>query len=303
MQLPRQHARENLRGALMAVDLNLLAQVPFFQLMDDEERRELSRHVEIIKKASGEVLFHVGETGDSLYVIYEGEVEVFVKDTTGRKIVLEVASVGQFLGELSLLDGGPRTASVVVTQDLCAIRIDRNDLHALFKAHPEAALDFIAAMGKRLRASSHLLRYTSVRNANHDSIAAESAFEKLADMVTKFTGSMSCLWLHIIFFTFWIFWNTGWVEGLSVIDPFPFTFLTTTVSLEAIVLTIFVLLSQNRQATKDRLRSDVEYDVNLKAELEIRHLHEKVDELTADLFKKLSNMEQKIEPAPSSRLA
>jgi len=93
-----------------------------------------------------------------------------------------------------------------------------------------------------------------------------------------------------VIFAVWIFINVVKIPGIPQFDPFPFGFLTLAVSLEAIFLSVFVLLSQNRQAAKDRVRSDIEYDVNLKAELEIAHLHEKLDHLTADVLAKLEKL-------------
>lgn len=275
----------------MSTNISLLAEVPLFQLMDDEERAVLASHISVVRSKAGEMLFEAGDPGDCIYVIRSGEVEIYIRDTTGRRIVLENAGVGKFVGELSLLDGGPRTASVIVTEDLEALKIDREDLNQLFSAHPAAAMDFLAAMGKRLRASSDLLKYSVSRNANYEDADSSTRLQKLADQVTAFSGSMTFLILHVVFFPVWIFLNMGYVSSLPIFDPYPYSFLTTAVSLEAIILSIFVLLSQNRQAAKDRVRADIEYDVNLKAELEIQHLHTKMDQMNAQLLAKISQMD------------
>jgi uncharacterized membrane protein len=116
--------------------------------------------------------------------------------------------------------------------------------------------------------------------------------QKTADWIAEFSGSISFLVLHIVIFTGWIVANTGWLPGVPIFDPFPYGLLTMCVSLEAIFLSVFVLLSQNRQVAKDRIRADIEYDVNLKAELEVAHLHEKVDHLTAETARRLAAIEQ-----------
>jgi uncharacterized membrane protein len=273
-------------------EAELLAEVPFFQLLNDKERQFLANELDIVRFKSGDMVFSYGDPGDSLFVIRTGEVEVFFKDDTGERIVLETAREGNFFGELSLLDNGPRTASVIVTRDLEALRVDRSDLDHLLRMHPEAALDLLTAMGKRMRVTAELLRHTASRNVNDAVEDNRTAVMKAADWIAEFSGSIPFLGIHVVLFFFWIIMNVGnGVPGVPLFDPFPFGLLTMAVSLEAIILSVFVLLSQNRQVAKDRVRSDIEYDVNLKAELEIAHLHEKVDRLTAEILARLGRME------------
>jgi len=273
-------------------EAELLAEVPFFQLLDDEERQFLASELDIVRFKTGDMVFTYGDPGDSLFVIRTGEVEVFFKDDTGERIVLETAREGDFFGELSLLDNGPRTASVVVTRELEALRVDRSDLDHLLRLHPEAALDLLTAMGKRMRVTAELLRHTASRNVNDAVEDQRTTIMKAADWIAEFSGSIAFLMIHVVLFFLWIIMNVGnGVPGIPLFDPFPFGLLTMAVSLEAIILSVFVLLSQNRQVAKDRVRGDIEYDVNLKAELEIAHLHEKMDRLTAEVLARLGRLE------------
>jgi len=281
-----------------AANAELLAEVPFLQLLDEKDREELAADLDLVRFPAGQVLFHYGDPGDSLYVIRSGEVEVFFKDDTGERIVLETAKAGEVFGELSLLDGGPRTASVMATQDLEALRVDRAHLDHFLQRHPAATLDLLTAMGRRLRATSEKLRHTASRNVNEAIEDKRTTVQKVADWIAEFSGSISFLVLHIVLFTVWIVVNLGWVPGLPIFDPFPYGLLTMAVSLEAIFLSVFVLLSQNRQVAKDRIRSDIEYEVNLKAELEVAHLHEKVDHLTAEVARRLAAIEQSLARSP-----
>jgi uncharacterized membrane protein len=284
----------------MPTDAALLAEVPFFELLNDEERATLASHVEAVAYPKGHLLFSFGDPGDSLYVIRSGEIEVFVRDNAGTRIVLETGRAGDFFGEMSLLDGGPRTASVVAIQDLEALRVDRGDLVQLLERHPKAAVALLAAMGRRLRQTGELLRHTATRNANEEAEDTRTRVQKVADWIAEFSGSITFLNLHVVIFATWILLNVESAVGLlpaaaraaTMFDPFPFGLLTMCVSLEAIFLSVFVLLSQNRQAAKDRIRSDIEYDVNLKAELEIAHLHEKVDALASRLLERLAGLEK-----------
>jgi uncharacterized membrane protein len=281
-----------------AAKVELLAEVPFLQFLDDKDRAALAADLDVVRFPAGRVLFNYGDPGDSLYVIRSGEVEVFFKDDTGSRIVLDTAKAGDVFGELSLLDGGPRTASVVATQDLEALRVDRANLDHFLKGHPAATLDLLTAMGRRLRATSEKLRHTASRNVNEEIHDKRTTVQKTADWIAEFSGSIAFLVLHIILFTAWIVLNLGWIPGVPIFDPFPYGLLTMSVSLEAIFLSVFVLLSQNRQAAKDRIRSDIEYDVNLKAELEIAHLHEKMDHLTAEMARRLAAIEQSVGRQP-----
>jgi len=283
-------------------DAALLAEVPFFAFLNEEERATLAAQVEVVRHPAGQMIFSIGDPGDSLYVIRSGQVEAYVRNDTGHRIVLETAGPRHFFGEMSLLDGGPRTASVVVTEDLEAIRVDRDDLTRLLQKHPTASLDLLAAMGRRLRQTGELLRHTASRNVNKEIEDTRSGVQRVADWIAEFSGSLTFLNLHLLLFFFWIVLNTAWVQrlgfawlqSLSGFDPFPYGLLTMCVSLEAIVLSVFVLLSQTRQAAKERIRSDIEYEVNLKAEMEVAHLHEKVDQLNAEILARLEKIEGRL---------
>lgn len=285
----------------------LLLNVPFFEKLDEDERRTLAAQVETVRHPQGHQIFTVGDPGDSLYILISGAAEIYFKDTTGNRIILESVKAGEFFGEISLLDAGPRTASVVVTEDLEAIRVDRHDLDALLRHHPTAALDLLAAMGRRLRQTAGLLRQTASRNVNQEVEDTRTAVQRVADWIAEFSGSLPFLFLHLLWFFSWIMLNTNWarsidtpwIQALTGFDPFPYGLLTMVVSLEAIVLSVFVLLSQSRQVAKDKIRSDIEYDVNLKAELEIAQLHEKMDSLHSEVLGRMERIEKSLSKSAS----
>lgn len=276
----------------MTPEADLLKEVPLFQFLDDTERADLAQQLDLVRYKAGETIFNVGDPGDSLYIVSTGEVEMFFKNNTGERIVLETATRGDFFGDLSLLDSGGRSASVCATKDTEALRLDRPDLEKFLRLQPHAAMDILAAMGRRLRATVELLRHTASRNANDQEEDKRTKVQKAADWIAEFSGSIPFLMIHVGFFAFWLIVNWVPIPGFTPFDPYPFGFLTLSVSLEAIFLSVFVLLSQNRQAAKDRIRSDIEYDVNLKAELEIAQLHEKMDRLTTDVLSRLDRIER-----------
>src|SRR5262249_4694133 len=137
-----------------------LAPVPLFELLDEATRAQLASHVEIVKHPAGTVVFNRGDPGDSMYVVVAGTVEISFKNDTGEKIVLEKAKAGDFFGEISLLDGGPRTASAMVLEDLEAVVVDRGDLDEVLRGRPEAVMHLLTATGRRLRETARLLRST-----------------------------------------------------------------------------------------------------------------------------------------------
>jgi CRP/FNR family cyclic AMP-dependent transcriptional regulator len=278
----------------MPTHSEMLAEVPFFSLLDDQERAVLAERLDLVTVAAGEFLYTAGDPGDSIYVVRSGEVEIFFKNDTGDKIILERARAGDFFGETSLMDGGPRTASAVVIVDLEALVVDRGDLDEFLRLRPAAALDLLAASGRRLREITTLLRHTASRNINDATVDNRTAVMKTADWISEFSGSLPFLFIHCAIFFVWIAFNVAPLRNTSAgnWDPFPFGLLTMVVSLEAIILSVFVLLSQNRQVARERVRNDIEYEVNLKAELEIAHMHEKVDHLHAEILSRLAHLER-----------
>jgi uncharacterized membrane protein len=275
----------------MATTAEMLAEVPLFSLLDDEERKLLAERVDLVHFPADVWIFQYGDPGDAMYVVKTGEVELSVTTKTGEKMFLERPTSGDFFGEISLLDVGARTASARALTDVEAILIDRGDLDELFRLKPAAALDLLAATGRRLRHNALLLRNATTRNANTESEDIRPPILRAADWIADFSGSLPFLFLHVVFFTVWILLNTTF-ERWGGFDRYPFGFLTLVVSLEAIILSVFVLLSQNRQAQRDKIRGDIEYDVNLKAEMQIAHMHEKVDGLYAEVIRRLDQIER-----------
>ncbi len=268
----------------------MLEGVELFEHLTDDDRHALAEVIDRRPLAAGATLFQAGEPGDSLYVVQSGEIELYIKDTAGQKIVLTIAGRGEVFGELSMLDNGARTATAVALIDTELLELDRDDLLLLFQKTPAAALGMLASMGHMTRKADALLRTRVSRNANEEAEEQRGLILRIADWVSWFSGSMMFLAIHAMWFIVWVSLNTLPL-GINAFDPYPFGLLTMIVSLEAIFLSCIVLISQNRQAEKDRVRSDIEYDVNIKAELEVAHLHEKTDRIYAemhDLFLKLN---------------
>ncbi len=277
----------------MPVDPELLSDLKFFELHDAEERRALSNVIDFMVLPAGKVLFESGDPGETLFIVRSGQIELFIHNVTGEKIVLSVAGPGDLFGELSLADSGPRTTTALALEDSELIVMSRDNLRLFFQKKPDAALDMIAAMGGMIRKADELLRTRVARNVNEEIEESSSTLERMSDWIAWFSGSMTFLILNTSWFVVWIAINT-FDFGIPQFDPYPFGLLTMIVSLEAIFLAIFVLISQNRQAYKDRIRSNIDYEVNVKAEMEIEHLHEKTDRLNEKMMEHFTRLEKRI---------
>jgi len=275
----------------MGCDAALLAGIEIFELLQEEDRRALAEVVDSEQLKAGDILFQAGEPGESLFIVRSGSIELFIKDTAGQKIVLTVAEEGDLFGELSLLDSGPRTATALALTDTELLVLDRGDLLLLFQKRPDAALHMLAAMSAMTRKADELLRTRVSRNVNEEMEEHSTPLQRVADWIAWFSGSMPFLMLNGAWFIIWIILNTVPI-GITPFDPYPFGLLTMIVSLEAIFLSCFVLVSQNRQAEKDRVRADIEYEVNVKAELEVAHLHEKTDRIYENMLARFVKLEK-----------
>jgi len=275
----------------MPCDPSFLVNIKMFELLNEDDRVALANVIDELSVPEGHTLFQAGDPGDSLFIVREGEIELFIKDTAGQKIVLTTAQAGDMFGELAMLDTGPRTATAVALASSEVLVLDRGDLVLLFQRKPEAALHMLASLSGLTRKADELLRTRVSRNVNEEIEVHSSLLQKIADWIAWFSGSMPFLIVNGAWFVGWIIVNTLPV-GIRPFDPYPFSFLTMIVSLEAIFLSCFVLVSQNRQAEKDRVRSDIEYEVNIKAELEIAHLHEKTDRLYENMMARFEKLEK-----------
>jgi uncharacterized membrane protein len=276
----------------MPCDSSFLANIRMFENLNEDDRIALAKVVDELKVPAGHTLFQAGDPGDSLFIVRVGEIELFIKDTAGQRIVLTTAEPGDMFGEVAMLDSGSRTATALALTDCEVLVLDRDDLILLFQRKPEAALHMLAALSGLTRKADELLRTRVSRNVNEEMEVHSTTLLRIADWIAWFSGSMAFLILNGAWFITWIAINTLRL-GVTAFDPFPFGLLTMIVSLEAIFLSCFVLISQNRQAQKDKVRSDIEYEVNIKAELEIAHLHEKTDRIYENMMARFEKMDRR----------
>jgi len=260
----------------MPADPILLRTIPLFIGMDDDERAAIAAIMDEQQYRAGEVIFRAEQTGGTLYILQSGQVELSIVDDDEEKLVLEMLESGDFFGELSLLDGGSRSATATATQRTDTLVLERHEFLDLMLQKPHMAQDVMVALAKRIRRTDNLLRQRVSRNVNEIADEKLTVGQRIADVIAEFSGSIPFLVLNAVFFFVWLIVNAF---PSVAFDPYPFGLLTMIVSLEAIFLSIFVLVSQNRQSDKDRIRNELDYQVNLKAELGVSVLLHKTDAL------------------------
>jgi CRP/FNR family transcriptional regulator, cyclic AMP receptor protein len=279
----------------MPIDPAILNEVDHLRELNQEERAALAEKIDLLRYSAGQSVFNYGDPGHALYIVRSGEVEIFVKNDQGEKIVLETSQPGDIFGEVALLDGGPRTAWVAALGDVELLRLDREHFEAYVRQCTPAALNLLSVAARRLRRSDEVIRRTVSRNVNDVAAEQETLLTRVADAVPSFTGSIASLAFHALFLGGWIAINLSLIRSLKAFDPYPFEFLSVIVSLEAIFLTLFVLTSQNRQRARDRIRSDIEFESSINTETKIAFLHEKIDKLTESQYALLVNTQKLLE--------
>jgi uncharacterized membrane protein len=267
---------------IMPDTIDMLAYVPLFALLDDEERVALARVLEVARFPKGQAIFRVGDVGGALYLVNVGLVRVFIENIEGAEVILGQYSRGQVFGEISLLDGGPRTSTAIALEEAEVFILNRSHLLEMIAKYPHSAMDLLTVIGARLRATDQLLRRQVTRNVNIEAEERLTLGQRLADRVAAFGGSWPFILVFCAVMILWIVINT-WVLAEQTFDPYPYMLLNFVLSMLAALQAPIILMSQNRQASKDRLRADLDYRINLKAELEVAHLHKKLDRIWEEL--------------------
>ncbi|HKV94218.1 MAG TPA: DUF1003 domain-containing protein [Candidatus Angelobacter sp.] len=275
----------------MSTTVAMIAEVPIFGLLDDEEREALAQMMSSREFKQNETVFHYGDPGGEIFILRTGRVEIFVESTEGAKILLAENEQGDVIGELSFLDGGPRTATAVAREDTQMLVLDRERLLDFIDKHPHAAMDVLTVIGRRLRATDELLRTQVSRNPNVEEQEMLTFGQRVADKVASFGGSWTFIIIFGVILAIWVILNSSALLARHF-DPYPYILLNLFLSMIASVQAPVIMMSQNRQAAKDRLKSDLDFEVNLKAELEVAHLHRKIDHIYERLEEHWARLER-----------
>jgi CRP/FNR family cyclic AMP-dependent transcriptional regulator len=256
-----------------------LRHVPLFSLLDDEELEVLSQQVELRTFAARQRIYKAGDPSNAAYIMLAGKVEVFTVDANQQDVLVDEPGHGEFFGFASMIEQTAHQTSAVATEDSSCVEVDRNDIAALLERKPMAGMDMMTVIARQSHALQHLVRERASRNAN-TLIDEEFTFgERIADHVASFGGS----WTFIILFAIVLIVYTATNVALGnkrAWDPYPFILLNLFLSMLAAIQAPVIMMSQNRQDKKDRLRGELDFDVNVRAESEIQELSRKLNILT-----------------------
>ncbi len=275
---------ESFRAAhtMTLVTPHLLAEIPLFSSMNDEEREAIHALMTERVFQPGELIMKPDEVGTTFQIIEQGEVEIWLTDTDGEKVALNVLGPGKFFGELALISGATRCASATMAEKVVTLELSREEFFTFLRSRPDAAIDALVQLADQLKHTDDILRTRVSRNPNDAEDQNLSVGQKVADVIATFSGSIPFLLINLIVFMIWILLNTVGPK-VTRFDPYPFQFLTMAVSLEAIFLSIFVLVSQNRQSAKDRIKADMDYQVDVKSEVEMGVMASRIHDMERKL--------------------
>jgi CRP/FNR family transcriptional regulator, cyclic AMP receptor protein len=262
----------------MACDSDVLKRIPIFALLDEEERAVLAAQVELKSFAARQRIYKIGDPGGRGYVMISGAVLVTTVDEDQQEVVVDQPVCGAFFGFSSMLDQTSHQTNAVAVEDSVCLEVDRNDIAVLIERKPHSGMDLLTVVSQQFHASQQLVRVRSARNPNAVIEAEETIGERIADGVARFGGS----WGFISAFAFVLIVYT-WLNvglGRSAWDPYPFILLNLFLSMLAAIQAPIIMMSQNRQDKKDRLRGELDYDVNRRAESEVQGLARKMNLLT-----------------------
>ena len=258
-----------------------LSRIPFFSQLQPAAQAALLAKMTRRQVPAQEVIFWIGDLGDALYVVEQGRVAITAPDERGEHLVLDTLGPGGVFGEISLLDGGHRSATVRASTDVTLLALSREAFHEVIHQHPDIAIAVLHVMGARQRVSTAALR--GLKNPNAVIAEATTLWQRVSDRIATIAASHAFTLTHVAWFGIWVLTNVlgsaGILPARFAFDPYPFGLLTLIVSLEAIFLSIFVLVSQNRQSERERVRTDIDHQVNVKAHLSIVDIVERLDRI------------------------
>jgi len=265
--------------------LEALRSVPLFASLDDTAATELRSLLSDKKVPQNTRLFKQGDQGDAMYLIESGKVRISIRDEDDHELTLAELAQGDFFGEMSIIDGRQRSADARVIEDAQFAVLSREAFLSFVRTSPDVALEMLSALTDRLRRTDELLRSRVSRNANEEEKARLTLADRAADLIAEFGGSWKFIGVSIALIIFWIIFNS--VILIRGFDPAPYQMLNLVLAVIAGMQAPIIMMSQNRQGEKDRLRADLDYQVNLKNELSLAEVLRRLDVLESERLPKL----------------
>src|SRR5580698_9690081 len=259
----------------MACKPEILKDIPLFSLLDQDEISVLAGQVELKTFATRQRIYKIGDPGGQAYVMVSGKVRVTTVDEDHQELVVDEPACGEFFGFASMLDQTPHQTSATATEEAVCLEVDRKDIAILLERKPHAGMDLLTVLGRQFHASQQLVRIRSWRNPNEVIEEEMTPGQRIADGVAQFGGSWSFIIAFMVVLVIYSAINIG--LGKAAWDPYPFILLNLFLSMLAAIQAPVIMMSQNRQDTKDRLRGELDYDVNRRAEKEIQSVTQKIN--------------------------
>ena len=266
------------------MDVAKLRSVPLFSSLDSKATAELGEYLTIHDYPKSAGIFRNGDPGDAMYLIDVGRVQISITDADGADVTLAELGPGDFFGEMSMLDGQGRSANATAVENARVAKLTRDDFLSFMKSDPRVTLELLTALTLRLRRTDELLRHRVSRNVNQEEEARLTFADHAADRIASFGGSWKFIISSIALFCLWIAMNS-FLLTRKPFDPFPFILLNLALNMITALQAPIIMMSQNRQAHKDRLRANLDYQVNLKNEL-----------LLSDMIRRLDAIEKRKPP-------
>jgi CRP/FNR family cyclic AMP-dependent transcriptional regulator len=259
----------------MACNPEVLKHVPLFASLDDEETAVLAGQVQVKTFEPRQRIYKIGDSNGRAYVVVSGRVRVSTVDQEHQEVIVDEPTHGEFFGFASMLEQTPHQTDATAVDEAVCVEVDREDIAVLLERKPLAGMEMLRVLGRQFHSSQQLVRLRADRHPN-EIIEKDATFgERVADMVAGFGGS----WTFILSFGFAlvVYMSIDSALGKKAWDPYPYILLNLFLSMLASVQAPIIMMSQNRQDTKDRLRGELDYDVNRRAEVEIQGLARKMN--------------------------
>jgi uncharacterized membrane protein len=265
----------------MACDPEVLKHVPLFALLDDEETAVLASQVELKRFSPRERIYKIGDPGEQAYVMVSGKVPVTTVDQDNQDVVVDEPDHGEFFGFASMLEKTPHQTGAMSMEETVCVEVTRDNIATLLQRKPMAGMDMLTVLGRQFHAAQQLVRIRAARNANDVIEERETTGERVADAVARFGGSWTFIGLFLAILVIYSGINIG--LGKQAWDPYPFILLNLFLSMLAAIQAPVIMMSQNRQDTKDRVRSELDFAVNRRAETEVKSIAFKMNMLADQL--------------------
>lgn len=279
--------------------IDTLRSVPVFESLDEKAAQELCELLDTKDCQTAQTLFRAGDAGDAMFLIERGRVRISMKSSEGEELILAELGRGDFFGEMALIDGKARSANATAMEPSRLAVLSREHFLTFLSSSPNVALEMLTALTRRLRRTDELLRHLATRNVNEEEASHLTFADRAADVIAEFGGSWKFIIASISLFILWVVMNTVLLTR-KPFDVYPFILLNLVLNMVTALQAPIIMMSQNRQSYKDRLRADLDYKVNLKNELALTEILRRLHVLENDCLRLTAEREKELGLRPTA---